>query len=222
MKSKPPIMISEVRSKIERLKELGDEGFNIPRFCFAISRAPEPIIVEVLNWAGEIYNQNPEQIFNIRTYKRSEKFGKESLGTIHSTDIIFTDLQKELLRLNDQFDCMIDAETPEDGRMAGNVAILDRPFQDAEYVIEFCSKHKRAMVRDADRHISGRLIDFPENFTHHKAGYLYVQEEEILKEVLEKALKFRRKNVILEWTYFYKPAGIKLENIVWWEYRKYG
>ena len=127
--------------------------------------------------------------------------------------------------MNDSFSCMIDAETPDNGRMAGNIAILEkREFisKSYEFFVDYCIKEKRAMVRDAESsglHFNGTTkgsIIIDEKFKDDKS-------EQILIQVINKALQLRKtkKNFILEWTYFCKPAGIKREPIVWWEYRKY-
>ena len=213
--------VKEVKEKVERLMELEERGFNIPRFCYVIHQAPSEILYKSLEWAKEIHKQNPEQIFNIRTYTYDMENKNESIITPHITDINFKNLEKELLTTNTEFSCMIDAETPDNGRMAGNVAIIEkRGFisRSLEFHIDYCAKEKRAMVRDADRYFSGttrgKLMGEDTN----------TEEVKILTEVANKAIDFHKtkKNFILEWTCFCKPAGIKREFIVWWEYRKYG
>lgn len=215
--------IKEAKEKVNRIRELEKMGFNIPRFCFVIYRAPKIIINMSLEWAKEVNKQDPEQIFNIRTYIYNRDSRDETLLTPHITDIKFKDLKKELLTINSKFSCMIDAETPDNGRIAGNVAIVEeRGFisKHLKFYVDYCVKEKRAMVRDADLHFYGKT----RGLIKEKEGLENDKVEQILVLVVNKAIKFHKikKNFILEWTYFCKPAGIKLEPLVWWEYRKYG
>lgn len=219
------VTVKEIKEKVERLIELEKRGFNIPRFCYVIHEAPKEVIHKSLDWAKEVNKQDPEQIFNIRTYSYNESSKDESMSTPHITDIEFKNLKKVLLEMNEEFSCMIDAETPDDGRIAGNVTIVEKKgfiSKSLKFYVDYCKKEKRAMVRDAD--ISGL------HFHGETRGPIVEKErlkddelERVLVKVVNKAIKFNkvRKNSILEWTYFCKPAGIKLEPIVWWEYRKY-
>ena len=212
--------VKEVKEKIERIMELEKKGFNIPRFCYVIHQAPSEFMDKSLKWAKEVHEQDPDQIFNIRTYSYNAESKDESITTPHITDIKFEDLEIELLRINNQFSCMIDAETPDNGRMAGNVAITEKKTffrQRLEFTMDYCIKEKRAMVRDADINFMGTIEDL-------QIMRIEPDEEKVLIEVMQEAMKFykTRKNTILEWTYFCKSAGIKREPIVWWEYRKYG
>ncbi len=218
--------VKEVKEKVERLIELEKKGFNIPRFCYVIHQAPEDITNKSLKWAKEVHEQDPEQIFNIRTYAYDEESKDESISTPHVTDIKFKNLKDELFIMNDSFSCMIDAETPDNGRIAGNVAILEKKRfigKDLMFYVDYCIKEKRAMVRDADLsglHFHGET----KGPIKEKRGLENNELEQVLVQVVNKALRFYKikQNFILEWTYFCKPAGIKREPIVWWEYRKYG
>lgn len=217
--------VKEVKEKIERIMELEKRGFNIPRFCYVIHQAPKDIINKSLEWAKEVHEQDPDQIFNIRTYAYNEESKNESILSPHLTDITFELLEFALANINKEFSCMIDAETPDDGRIAGNVAILEkRGFISKyyEFFVDYCVKEKRAMVRDAENsglHFNGTARSFIVEKERLKDDEL----EQVLVQVVNRALRFRKtkKNFILEWTYFCKPAGIKREPIVWWEYRKY-
>jgi len=219
------VTVKEAKEKVNRLRELGDKGFNTPRFCFVIYRAPQRIIDMSLKWAQEVHQQDPEQIFNIRTYAYDEKSKDETMLTPHITDIKFENLNNELLMTNAEFSCMIDAETPDNGRMAGNVTILEkRRFigKDLKFYVDYCIKNKRAMVRDAEKsglHFHGTT----RGLITEKKGLEDNELEKVLVEVVNKAINFNKtkKDFILEWTYFCKPAGVKLEPLVWWEYRKY-
>lgn len=216
------VTIKETKEKVERLMILEKIGFNIPRFCFVIYKAPKEIINESQEWAKEVYKQDSEQIFNIRTYAYDAKSKQESMSTPHITDIKFKDLEKVLLEMNSEFSCMIDAETPDNGRIAGNVTIREKQgfiSRSLQFHVDYCIREKRAMVRDADLYFHGTTRG-----PIKEKGKLKNNElEQVLVQVVNKAIKFHRikKNFILEWTYFCKPAGIKLEPIVWWEYRKY-
>lgn len=213
--------VKEVKEKVERLIELEKRGFNVPRFCFVINQAPNEIILKSKEWAREVHKQDPKQIFNIRTYAYNVDSKDESILSPHITDIKFEDLEKELAIVNTEFSCMIDAETPDNGRMAGNVAIIEKKgfiSRTLEYYVDYCKKDKRAMVRDANKTFHGTTR------TKLKETVFHSIEKKVLVQVVNKAMNFSktRKNFILEWTYFCKPAGIKREPIVWWEYRKYG
>ena len=213
------VTVKEAKEKVNRLRELGDKGFNTPRFCFVIYRAPQRIIDMSLKWAQEVHKQDPEQIFNIRTYAYDEKSKNETILTPHITDIEFKDLRKELFIANSEFSCMIDAETPDNGRMAGNVAIIEKKgflSKRIEFALDYCVKDKRAMVRDANISFLGTIEDL-------QKMRIPFNEEKVLKQVIFEASKLYKikENFILEWTYFCKPAGVKLEPLVWWEYRKY-
>ena len=213
------VTVKEAKEKVNRLRELGDKGFNTPRFCFVIYRAPQRIIDMSLKWAQEVHKQDPEQIFNIRTYAYDEKSKNETMLTPHITDIKFENLNNELLMTNAEFSCMIDAETPDNGRMAGNVAIIEKKgflSKRIEFALDYCVKDKRAMVRDANISFLGTIEDL-------QKMRIPFNEEKVLKQVIFEASKLYKikENFILEWTYFCKPAGVKLEPLVWWEYRKY-
>ena len=193
----------EIKNKLQRINELSAAGLNIPRMIFLPQEAPGSEIDKVIQWALKICNQDKDQIFNIRTYKREGTI--ETLQTIHITDIRFENIKSELLKTNLEYNCMIDAETPDNGRVAGNI-ILD--VNDAgnffRYTIDYCKKPIRAMVRDHDNTMSGFIKDVPE--------YPY-------NGIVYNALKFNRVNTILEFTHFCKPAGVKQEKLVFWEYR---
>jgi len=217
--------VKETKEKIERMIELEKRGFNIPRLCFVINHASDEILDKSLKWAKEVHEQDPEQIFNIRTYDYNIESKQESILSPHLTDIKFKDLEKTLININKEFSCMIDAETPDNGRIAGNVAILEgKGFisKHLKFYVDYCIKEKRAMVRDADKsglHFNGETKGPIKEKERLKDDKL----EQVLVQVVNKALSFSRtkKNFILEWTYFCKPAGIKREPLVWWEYRRY-
>jgi len=218
--------VKEIEEKVVRLMQLEKMGFNIPRYCYVIHKPLRGITQMALDWAEEIHKQDPEQIFNIRTYAYDEKSKTESIKTPHVCDIKFENLENELQKLSNDFFCMVDAETPDNGRIAGNIAILEgRGFisKELKFYVDYCIKEKRAMVRDADSsglHFNG----VAKGLIKEKEGLEDNKLEQVLVMVVNKALHFHRtkKNFILEWTYFCKPAGIKREPLVWWEYRKYG
>lgn len=209
----------EIKEKIERIIELREEGFNVPRFCYVIKQAPDELISKALEWANQVHKQDSKQIFNIRTYNFYGQ-NDETINSEHIVDIPYENLGKELLMANDKYHCMVDAETPDNGRLAGNVVILEKDsFISKKYgvIIEYCIRPKRAMVRMADSHISFDL----KYLNRELASLNNPVVEEVLGKVVRKAQGFSRPNQILEWTWFVGPAGEKLENLVWWEYRKY-
>jgi hypothetical protein len=203
----------EINEKIERIKELKEAGLNTPRMFYLKKFADPNDLIRAFDWAAMIHYKSPDQIFNIRTYNYSGE--RETSQTEHFTDIKFDDLEVMVLEINLKYVCMIDAETPNDGRLAGNVVFDDVKSPtgrliSTNFTIEYCEKEIRAMVRDHDKQISGSI-----------SGELYVCGNELteLKEVIRKAFKFKH-GVILEWTWFCKPSGVKLEPLVFWEYRK--
>lgn len=196
----------EVEAKVDRINELRQAGFNTPKMIFLPYKPSTESLVTALKWADKIHKKNPKQIFNIRTYKRQGD--EETLQTKHYVDIKHSNLASTLLKATSLYHCMIDAETPDNGRWAGNVLIQTNEFgRPDRYIIEYCHKKKRAMVRDHNKSLNGNLAT--------KENTL----EPVLLAVIDKALTFPKKDVILEWTYFCKPTGKKEENLVWWEYR---
>jgi len=193
--------VKELTEKIDRIRELSDAEFNVPRFYY-ISKDEFGKIQEALRWAGG----TGKDIFNIRTYTRYGK--EEGVQNPHYTDIPGEELNNLLKDIIHKYYCMIDAETPDDGRWAGNILVHVNHFGRPDSVlVEYCKKDVRAMVRDADKSLS---IDLS----------LIDTIDPVLQEVINKAITFPKKEVILEWTKFCKPAGIFHEEIVWWEYRK--
>lgn len=142
-------------SKIKRIDILKSEGFNVPR----IYMIPEYSIPEKLEkailWAKEINSE----IYNIRTYGYNKENKRESLSTVHMTDISLDELETFLRKEYTKYmsmNLMIDCEIPDNGRISGrSVLIKDNPklatfFKDS-IILEFVIKEKRAMVRDADK-----------------------------------------------------------------------
>ena len=201
--------VEEQKAKIYRIIELEKEGFNTPRFFFLEENTTDGRVDQCLVWANDINKVDPDQIFNIRTYDYGNR--KESCQTKHYTDLTLEDLQKILPRANFQFNCIVDAETPDNGRLAGTIVAWDDGRNIIKAMtIEWCEKEVRAMVRDANK-----------SFTGTQKGFLKeIGCSPVIQEVIEKASRFSKKNVILEWTWFCKPTGIRRENLVWWEYRK--
>ena len=202
----------EINEKIERIKELEVAGLNTPRMFYLKKFADPDDLVEAFDWAAKIHYESPNQIFNIRTYNYSKEI--ETSQTEHFTDISFDDLEVMILEINLRFVCMIDTETPDDGNFAGNIIISDIKSPtgrviNSKYTIEYCQKEIRAMVRDHDRQVYGDVA----------GGSLDPDLHPILKDVIDKAFLFKH-DVILEWTWFCKPSGIRLQPIVFWEYRK--
>jgi len=243
--------LKETKTKIRRIEDLEHANFNIPRMYYVepsmhFKKIDERILGCIL-WAKDINQKDLKQIFNIRTYEYYERTSEETHMSEHVTDIEFENLEKELNRLLTTKHCMIDAETPDNGIIAGNVIVHQNPTARAikTFIIEFCIKPVRAMVRDHDISISGNLEDGTN--TLYELYEKVLKDEDNVKEVsnilknidphytipsilsaiLCKTSKFHRKDVILEWTVFNQPAGIFFDKeeiplpprmTVWWEY----
>ena len=221
----------EIKEKVLRIEELEREGFNIPRMFYLEKDPGEMKINEAYLWAQKINAADPGHIFNIRTYGHAASTNMEQKSTPHITDLTVHQVHAELTKLSQQYICMLDAEIPDNGRMAGNIVILpdeNNRFK-KDFVIEFVKKDKRAMVRDLNketvRTISGSCEGYlPEVVRPNKFDETY----EVSKFLVDKAKSFNRLGVILEWTFFCRPSGIMYEvdnypdhYIVWWEYRNY-
>jgi len=202
----------EIHEKIERIQELKEAGLNTPRMFYLKKFADPPDLEEAFEWAAKIHWRSPDQIFNIRTYDYSKEI--ETSQTTHYTDIKFEDLEKLVLDVNLKLTCMIDAETPDNGRFAGNIIFEDIKsptgrIMTSKFIIEYCEKEIRAMVRDHNKHITGELKLVNKDLPFQ------------LKTVIDKASKFKH-DIILEWTWFRVPAGELQQNLVFWEYRNMG
>ena len=207
MKKNTIWLSQELKEKFARIRELEKNELNTPRMIYLQKNAPDDDFENALLWAKEIHKKDPKQIFNIRTYNRDGKY--ETINCPHITDIKYENLTKKLWETNADFVCMIDAETPDDGRWAGNILIkTDEHGHPSQYIIDYCVKNIRAMVRDADTTKTGSIR------TLHDLGTP-------LSMIVSNALKFNKKDVILEWTLFKDGAGIKNEPLVFWEYRQF-
>jgi len=202
----------EVKNKIVRISELGQLGFNIPRL-FSIPMGSSEKIVDLCSaWADIILADDPEQIFNIRTYRFRNR--TETIHTPHITDILSKDLKGKIYANIGKFDLMIDAETPDNGRFAGNIVMEYFIGSPLKFYMDYCKKEIRAMVREADTKLAG--------YVHHLVGgdrKLHKKIPEEIRNVVKEAMSREKFNVVLEWTHFCKPAGVKRENLVFWEYR---
>jgi hypothetical protein len=200
----------EIYEKIERINELKEAGLNTPKMFYLKKFAEPPDLEEAMEWAAKIHYFTPNQIFNIRTYNYSKEI--ETSQTEHYTDIKFEDLESLVLDVNLKLTCMIDAETPDNGRFAGNILIEDirsptGRVMNFKFTLDYCEKEVRAMVRDHNKSIYGDV-----NMINKDLPFQ-------LKMVIDKANGFRH-GYILEWTWFRTFAGILDENLVFWEYRK--
>ena len=198
----------ETKAKVARIKELAECGLNTPRMFFLKHDASDSEFDKAFEWVNNIFEKDPNQIFNIRTYTRERQ--KETVQTEHITDVDANSLYFALSKANMNYHCMIDAETPDDGRLAGNIVLItsNHTGKIDKFILEYSEKEKRAMVRDEPNFsYKDKMINFP-----HKLELL---------EVLKGAFDFIKKDVILEWTWFCKPAGILQKNLVWWEYRRW-
>ena len=207
--------ITEVKAKIARIKELSTAGLNTPRMFFIKHNVNDFDFDLVIKWAKEIHDKDPNQIFNIRTYSRNGHM--ETLNTPHYTDIKYEDLFKTLVKANMKYHCMIDSETPDNGRLAGNGIIFTDNFSSPNKIlIEYCKKEKRAMVRDNLDHTFEQSLKDDKRLIK-----TIIEIEPKLIEVLNGLKKFPKKDVILEWTYFCNPSGVLGKNVVWWEFRSW-
>ena len=202
----------EIHEKIDRIEELKDAGLNTPRMFYLKKFADPNDLLEAFEWVEKVHYHSPNQIFNVRTYNYSKEI--ETSQTTHYTDIKFEELEGLILDINLRLTCMIDAETPDDGRLAGNIIISDIKSPtgrviNSKYEIDYCQKEIRAMVREHDKRTYGDLVSYQSDS----------DLDPILKEVIFSSIKFKH-DVILEWTWFCNPAGEKLQPIVFWEYRK--
>jgi len=220
----------ENKEKFRRIEELKDHNFNIPRFRFLPINSKEKDIEDIFIWAKEI--NNPDQIYNIRTYSYSNISKKESAQNPHITDLSLDSLKENLPKFNSDYSCLIDAEIPDNGRLAGNILIEE---EDNSFTIEYVVKEKRAMVRDINKEkffsISGNYIYTRDKIKYDSADIPdlpFLRKNQIiliLNFIINKSLNLKRNNIILEFTYFSTPSGIFYnnlfpeDNIVFWEYR---
>ena len=220
----------EQKEKIERITELKEAGLNIPRFFYLYKDAHDILRENAIFWAKEIHENNPDQIFNIRTYNYFPNTKIESVQNPHLTDLSFKDLVRQLSIANSAYSCMVDAETPDNGRIAGNILIEENN----RFTIEFVVKEKRAMVRDINSHkplysISGKYADtyrlIREYFSDKNLPIIDIP---VLSFTIHTAFTLKKENIILEFTYFnvssgifYKENNFPESNIVFWEYRKF-
>jgi len=204
------VLVKELSEKLVRIEKLKELGFNTP-LMFPIPVNPnQEQIIELMKWATKtatnIERKNfKNKIFNIRTYRYFND-GSETFSQPHICDIKLDNLENEVRKYSRNYICLVDAEVPDNGRLAGNIFIERNPIGRAiSFTIEYCEKPIRAMVRDANISITNsvtKAIDMkPELF-----------------EVFVRALMFKEK-AILEWTWFKDLTGVKNHNIVWWEYR---
>jgi len=220
----------EYLEKEKRIVDMAEEGLNIPRFRYVQILAVRNQIDDVFKWAYEIHDNRPSQRFNIRTYNYAPHTEKETTSCPHLCDLRIRDLREKLPKLNMDYTCMVDAETPDDGRMAGTIII--HPNRITE--VEFVTKEKRAMVRDINfgtnvRRLSStadpRSLFYRDTWRKTFPNITYT-ESHVLASITKSIYRFYKKGIIFEWTYFKNPSGIfydkvdTIENyIVFWEYR---
>jgi len=216
----------EYLQKAERLKDLQEENFNIPRFYFLDQNSNIEEFNKAISWAENIHNSSPEQIFNIRTYQYKKVREIEISSCPHKTDILFNNLFQILSTLNKSYITMIDAETPDNGLIAGTILTSSSKPSVTEF--EFVVKPIRAMVRDINS--SKDVIRLSvSSLTEIERDFYYSPEEVIILEFLYKKVNsFYKKNIIFEFTYFNSPSGILFQSnifpessVVFWEYRGY-
>lgn len=200
----------ENKEKVARIAQLASYGFNTPRMFLLPNKACIDYMKDFRKWKNKILEDNENQKFNIRTYRYFQEAKEEMSACPHLTDLNSDEVEKEIRRHTKTYVCMIDAETPDNGRYSGNIVMDENELGTRKrFYIEYCKKDIRAMVRDADKHVGGDLV--PDDIS--KLPFE-------LKTVVLEAKKFPFINTILEWTWFCEPAGISKKNLVWWEYRR--
>lgn len=194
----------ELVHKVERIKQLMDAGLNTPRMYYIFIEEPGTVLDDLFGWARSIHQKEPDQIFNIRTYRTIGEF--EEKNTPHITDLKIENLIQEILKLRKQnYTCMVDAETPDNGRWAGNIIIHKST---GIFETDYCTKPVRAMVRQADRYMTGNISSVQGTPTQ-------------LAMVIGQVIQAKMYDYILEWTIFEGAAGIKRAPTVFWEFRNY-
>ena len=213
----PTPVIEEQKAKAKRILELHGAKLNTPRMCFI--QQGDAILGDgkVAEWTKKVHEEDPEQKFNIRTYMRLGT--KEAMGCPHVCDIPFDDVLTKLSLLLTHYHCMVDAETPDNGRLAGNIMVEVNPLgRPVNFTAEFVEKENRAMVRDIQNEkatiVKGTIPPDRTLPFDHK-----------IMSVVERVIRFYavfipRENLIFEWTWFKGPAGFLHENLVFWEYRR--
>jgi len=222
----------ERKEKSKRIEELKEAGFNIPRQFYLYQNAHSILLENVLSWASALTANVPNQYFNIRTYKYYPNTQKETSQNPHLTDLSYDELLYHLPIQMLEYSCLVDAETPDNGRIAGNIAIEE----DKKFSLEFVIKDKRAMVRDTNHHtplysISGYHRDISRAVREFSLDTNNIFSNRlVLAFVIKEALMFGKINTILEFTHFSTPAGIfynneeinfPKKNVVFWEYRRF-
>ena len=224
----------ERKEKFKRIEELGEAGFNIPRAFLLLKGSRNTELSFAFAMAKEILKSSPDHKFNIRTYRYAEEVGKETVQTPHLTDLSFNELSKALSKVNSDYTCMIDAEVPDNGRIAGNILIEDK----GQFTVEFVVKEKRAMVRDINSHAplysivgkyKNRILSLDPNTSLRFPGLNSEEQNKtwlVIYYIIRKAFSLKKENIILEFTYFNIPSGIFYDKndhpesyIVWWEFR---
>jgi len=230
------ISIKELKSKFNRIQDLQSSSFNIPRFRYLekdLFRKNREEYQKIESWISQSIKAN-NQIFNIRTFNFNDFSSKETISSPHLTDISSSEIFSKLGEINKSYDCLIDTEIPDNGRISGNVIIYSNHKTNPNYDLEFVIKEKRAMVRDIDS--DSKIYSFSSPLQSHPflnqipsiSSLSKEQINQILLHILYKAFSFYKKDVILEFTFFSIPSGILSYTsssfpesyIVWWEYRK--
>lgn len=218
---KPRCIVKVQKSKVDRIEQLKELGFNTPLMYFV----PKNItgydldcdIDAALIWASkEVYSKN--RLINLRTYDFQENSSskKESFATDHVTDIGERRLREVLKKYVSQFNLMLDAEIPDNGRIAGTVHVSSNDFgRPTEVTCFYCEEQIRAMVRNADT-IFVKPVHEVLNISNDEPDSGL---KSVIAKVVSKIISKRLFNVQLEFTYFSEPSGVNNENIVYWEYK---
>jgi hypothetical protein len=221
---KPKCVIQVKNTKVERIQQLNELGFNTP-LMFFVSKNPtgyerDAELEAAMIWASKMDSKNKK--LNIRTYdikhnvhREQEKY-LESARTVHITEIDFRLLKQTLIKLIPTYNVMIDAEIPDNGRIAGTIEIDTNDFgRPTEVSCAYCEKNIRAMVRDADT-LMVKPIHEVLNVTKNENQ---LDAHVVISKVASKIISKKMFNVNIEFTYFSEPTGTKNEHIVYWEYK---
>lgn len=194
-------MIYKLPEKIERIKLLKSLGYNTPRMLFIPRYESYLYKDDILEFV------KTSKLVNIRTYDTLDN-NREGYNRPHATKILAEDAYTVLRGFTDQYNCIIDLESPDDGMYAGNIV-----FDGGSIIIDYCVRNgdAGAVVRNADKTL---VLNNPQSVCSSE-----VPQE--IKTIIDQASKFPNKGFVLEWSYQCNPCGLLGVNDIWWEYRSY-
>ncbi len=193
-----------LEQKVNRIHQLYDWGFNVPRMIYFPmgKRFNETKLNDFMHKHSHV------SIFNIRTYNYNAKTGEEGWSSKHYTGIKSDEIFNILHEIISTTYCMIDAEIPIDGMYAGNIALEDDGF----CIVEYCCG-RGSMVRNANVCVQGFPSDLKTMFLERK--------HDGVNDIVDESLKAPRRDILLEWSILANPGGVKGEDMIFWEWRKW-